>query len=132
MRHALRELLRQQSDLQAVYCSSDQLAQGVLVEAQARGLRVPGELAVCGFGNADFAAHMQPSLTTVHVDGAAIGRLAVRSIVDRCRGEAVEQPIVDVGFGIVERQSTGRATALLGRPSSRFRHRPIAASPLRR
>lgn len=106
-RRALCELLQQQSDLQAVYCSSDQLAQGVLVEAQSRGLRVPDQLAVCGFGNADFAAHMQPSLTTVHVDGAAIGRLAARLVVDRCRGETIEQPIVDVGFRIIERQSTG-------------------------
>jgi hypothetical protein len=45
-----------------------------MVEAQARGLRIPEDLAVCGFGDADFAAHMEPSLTTVHVDGAAIGR----------------------------------------------------------
>ena len=60
-----------------------------MVEAQARGLRVPEDLAVCGFGDADFAAHTQPSLTTVHVDGAAIGRLAAQLIVERCRGQAV-------------------------------------------
>lgn len=108
-RRALAELLQRQSDLQAVYCSSDQLAQGVLVEAQARGLSVPDDLAVCGFGDADFAAHLQPSLTTVHVDGAAIGRLAARLVVLRCRGEAIEQPVVDVGFRIVERGSTGLA-----------------------
>jgi len=106
-RQALAELLRQDPALQAVYCSSDQLAQGVLTEAQARGLRIPEDLAVCGFGNADFAAHMEPSLTTVHVDGAAIGRLAARLIVDRCRGQPVDQRVIDVGFRIVERRSTG-------------------------
>jgi LacI family gluconate utilization system Gnt-I transcriptional repressor len=105
-RRALGELLAQEPALQAVYCSSDQLAQGVLAEAQARGLRVPQDLAVCGFGNADFAAHTHPSLTTVHVDGAAIGRIAAQLIVDRCRGVAIERPIVDVGFRIVERDST--------------------------
>lgn len=106
-RRALAELLQQDPKLEAVYCSSDQLAQGVLVEAQARGLRVPGDLAVCGFGDADFAAHLQPSLTTVHVDGATIGRLAARLIVARCRGEPVAERVIDVGFRIVERQSTG-------------------------
>jgi LacI family transcriptional regulator, gluconate utilization system Gnt-I transcriptional repressor len=80
-----------------------------MVEAQARGLRVPQDIAVCGFGDADFAAHTHPSLTTVHVDGAAIGKLAAQLIVERCRGEAVAQPIVDVGFRIIERQSTARA-----------------------
>lgn len=110
-RRALSELLRQEPRLQAVCCSSDQLAQGVLVEAQARGFRVPEDLAVCGFGDAEFAAHAEPSLTTVHVDGAAIGRLAARLVLERCRGQAVAERVVDVGFRIVERQSTRTAAA---------------------
>jgi LacI family gluconate utilization system Gnt-I transcriptional repressor len=105
-RRALSDLLLQEPRLRAVYCSSDQLAQGVVVEALARGLRVPQDLAVCGFGDAEFAAHMTPALTTVHVDGAAIGRHAARLVVSRCRGEVVEQPLIDVGFRIVERAST--------------------------
>jgi LacI family gluconate utilization system Gnt-I transcriptional repressor len=105
-RRALGQLLQQEPALQAIYCSSDPLAHGVMVEAQARGLRIPEDLAVCGFGDADFAAHTQPSLTTVHVDGAAIGRLAAQLIVERCRGQTVDRRVVDVGFRIVERQST--------------------------
>lgn len=105
-RQALADLLAREPGLQAVACSSDQLAQGVLAEAQARGLRVPQDLAVCGFGNADFAAHLVPSLSTVLIDGPAIGRLAAQLVLARCRGEAVQQPIVDVGFSVVERQST--------------------------
>ncbi|APW39248.1 GntR family transcriptional regulator [Rhodoferax koreense] len=110
-RRALADLLRQDPKLQAVYCSSDQLAQGVLAEAQARGIRVPQELAVCGFGNADFAAHMQPSLTTVHVDGAAIGRLAAQLVIDRCNDTPIQNPVVDVGFSIIERRSTSLSQA---------------------
>lgn len=105
-RQALGDLLAQDPAIQAVYCSSDGLAQGVLVEAQARGLRVPQDLAVCGFGDADFAAHLQPSLTTVHVDGAEIGRLAAQLVLDRCHGRPVPQPVVDLGFRIIERDST--------------------------
>lgn len=105
-RHALGELLCQDPALEAIYCSSDQLAQGVLTEARVRGLRTPGDLAVCGFGDAAFAAHMDPSLTTVQVDGDAIGRIAARLIVERCRGDVVTERAIDVGFRIVERQST--------------------------
>ena len=100
------ELLEQDPHLDAVCCSSDQLAHGVMVEALARGMRVPQDLAICGFGNADFGAHTVPSITTVHVDGAEIGRLAARLIVARCRGESVAQPVIDVGFRVIERQST--------------------------
>ena len=61
-------------DVDAVFCSSDLLALGVMTEAQARGIDVPGRLAVVGFGDLDFAADLEPALTTVRIDGAAIGR----------------------------------------------------------
>lgn len=109
-RQALRDLLSLDPELRAVCCSSDQLAQGVIVEAQSRGMRIPQDLAVCGFGDADFAAHMEPSLTTVQVDGAGIGKLAAHMIMDQCRGLAVEPRVIDVGFRIVERKSTGGAS----------------------
>ena len=108
-RRALGELLAQDPKLQAVYGSSDLMAQGLLLEAQARGLRVPQDLAVCGFGNAAFSAHFIPSMTTVHVDGPAIGKIAAELVLARCQDRPIEQRIVDVGFRIVERQSTGGA-----------------------
>jgi LacI family gluconate utilization system Gnt-I transcriptional repressor len=67
---------------------------------------VPEDLAICGFGGAEFAADTEPPLTTVQIDGAAIGRLAAQQILERCRGQVVEQRVIDVGFRIVERQST--------------------------
>ncbi|MDA8520709.1 LacI family DNA-binding transcriptional regulator [Acidovorax sp. NCPPB 4044] len=106
-RSALAELLLKEPELQAVACSSDTLAHGVLVEARARGLRVPGDLAVFGFGNAEFSAHMEPSITTVHVDGPEIGRLAARMILDRRQGAVPERTILDLGFRLIERGSTG-------------------------
>jgi LacI family gluconate utilization system Gnt-I transcriptional repressor len=106
-RTALVELIERGTPLRAVFCSSDGLAQGVLTEARARGLRVPEDLAVVGFGGADFAAFLEPSLSTVQIDGSAIGRLAARQVLARCRGETVDTPVIDLGFTIVERRSSG-------------------------
>jgi LacI family transcriptional regulator, gluconate utilization system Gnt-I transcriptional repressor len=105
-RQALRDLLAQGVPLRAVFCSSDGLAQGVLTEARARGIRVPEDLAVVGFGGTDFAAHLEPSLTTVQIDGSAIGQQAANLLLARCRGEPAERRVVDVGFTIVERDSS--------------------------
>ena len=42
--------------------------------------------ACMGFGNLGFAADTHPPLSTVHVDGVAIGRQAARFIIDRLAG----------------------------------------------
>ena len=67
-------------------CGTDVLAQGVLVEAMSAGVRVPDQVAVVGFGNLAIAAAMRPTITTVDIDGARIGREAVDVL--RCRARA--------------------------------------------
>jgi LacI family transcriptional regulator, gluconate utilization system Gnt-I transcriptional repressor len=90
----------------AVFCSSDLLAMGVLTEARARGLAVPGALAIVGFGDVPYVADMVPALTTVHINGRLMGQKAAGFLIDRAEGRAVELPIVDVGFSVVERDTT--------------------------
>jgi LacI family gluconate utilization system Gnt-I transcriptional repressor len=105
-RGALGQLLRSAGGVDAVFCSSDLLALGIMTEAQARGIAVPGQLAVVGFGDLEFAAALHPPLTTVRINGAAIGRQAAQFIVDRAEGRAVETRVIDIGFSIVDRAST--------------------------
>lgn len=103
-REGIAEIFNRGKTLDAVFCSSDILAQGVLTECQMRGLSVPGDLAVVGFGDFEFAAHICPPLTTVHIDRRAIGRAAAEAVLARIAGRDVEM-IVDVGFRLIERES---------------------------
>jgi LacI family transcriptional regulator, gluconate utilization system Gnt-I transcriptional repressor len=105
-RRAMEELLGRTQDIDAVFCSSDLVALGAMTEAQARGMSVPGQVAVVGFGDLEFAAALHPALTTVHIDGASIGQQAAKFILDRASGLAVAERVVDVGFSIVQRSST--------------------------
>jgi len=77
----------------------------VMVEAQSRGIAVPEQLAVVGFGDLEFSADLHPALTTVRIDGATIGRTAAQFIVDRAEGRQTGPRFVDVGFSIVDRAS---------------------------
>jgi len=104
-REALAALLREAEDIDAVFCSSDLLALGVLTEARVQGVQVPRQLAVVGFGDLEFAADLDPALSTVHIKGGAIGRQAAHFIVDRVEGRDVLERVIDIGFSIVERQS---------------------------
>ena len=105
-RDGLAQLLDSGFGEGAVFCSSDTLAQGALAEAQSRGLSIPGQLAIMGFGDQPYAAHTFPALTTVRFDRAAIGREAARVLLTRINGEAVAENVIDVGFLIVERETT--------------------------
>ncbi len=105
-RTALRDLLAREGRIDAVMCSSDLLALGVLTEARARGIAIPRQMAVVGFGDLEFAADTDPALTTVQVKASAIGRQAAAFIVERAEGRQVEPRVVDIGFSIVEREST--------------------------
>jgi len=104
-REGLSRLLEMGSLPRAIFCSSDTLAHGVLMEAQARGISVPDELAIVGFGDLNFAAHTFPSLTTVWIDRPAIGKKAAEALLARFEGRNVEK-IVDIGFQIIERGTT--------------------------
>jgi len=101
-------LLDAHPDIDVIVASSDTLAHGALIEAATRGLPVPQRLAVIGFGDQNFAAHVQPPLSTVRVDGSKIGNLAARAILQRLDpqpGVSI-QPVTDTGFELVQRAST--------------------------
>ena len=104
-RRAFAKLIERHPDIDAVVCSSDMLALGVLTEAQARGMRVPDRIRVMGFGDNNMAADAYPALSTVRIDGTAIGRLAARFIVERTAGRDVPERVVDLGFKLVARAS---------------------------
>ena len=104
-RRAFARLLEKHPGTDAVFCSSDMLALGVLIEAQVRGIAVPGRLRVFGFGDHNIAADAHPALSTVRIDGTAIGRQAARFIIDRAAGLPIPHRVVDLGFKLIARAS---------------------------
>lgn len=73
-----RELLKKKEKPDAVFCGSDYIAFGCISELQRHGLRVPDDIAVCGFDNMDFCEYTYPSLTTVNQPFDEMGAEAVR------------------------------------------------------
>ena len=86
-------------------CASDYLAQAIIIEAQAAGLRVPEDLAVIGFGNIPLAGHMRPTITTVDLHTNRIPAEVLRVLDVRARGEAFPKQHIDLGFDIIARES---------------------------
>jgi LacI family transcriptional regulator, gluconate utilization system Gnt-I transcriptional repressor len=103
-KEGLRRVIEARAGVDAIFCSSDLLALGVVSEARRLAIDIPGRIAVCGFGDLEFTADAMPALTTVRVDGRRIGATAARCLIDRLGG-ATERTRVDVGFELVERET---------------------------
>jgi LacI family gluconate utilization system Gnt-I transcriptional repressor len=104
-RAGFAELRQSHPGTDVVFCGSDLIAHGVITEAQATGLSVPGDIAVMGFGDLPFAAFTNPPLSTVRIDGNAIGRQAARFILARVNNSDIGERVRDIGFSLIERHS---------------------------
>ena len=85
------------------------LALGALQEARARGLKVPGKLALAGCMDFPSAALMEPPLTMVSVPAREMGMQAMRILSDLIQGRKVQtlrRTVLDVE--LVVRESCGR------------------------
>lgn len=89
----------------AVQCANDIIALGVLFECLRRGIKIPQDLAIMGFGDLEFSETAFPPLTTVRIPGEAIGRKIGELLLRRLEGVTSMQPIFDLGYELIERQS---------------------------
>ena len=98
----------------AYFCAHDGLAVTVISELLARGIRIPEDASVVGFGDFSAALQILPRLTTVKVHGAEIGAMAVRLLDARIN--TPDFPAFPVRMlvpgRIVERQSAGPVSAV--------------------
>ena len=82
-RLALRALLGEtgRPRVRAAAFANDHLACGALLEAQARGLTVPRDLALLGFGDFALGRQLTPALSTVQVPRLEIGQAAAHALL---------------------------------------------------
>ena len=125
---SLAALLEVAPDVEAVFAVSDLLAVGALMECHRRGIRVPRDLSLIGFGDFEIGRQCVPALTTIRIDardiGLRTGELLLRLLDSKARTGAEPSDLIDVGFALVQRETTAPA-ARAGRAST---SRKVAAS----
>lgn len=104
---AIAHLLDRTPDIEAVFAVSDLSAVGVVMECQRRGLSVPHDLSVIGFGDFEIGREINPPLTTIHVDFHALGQQSGAMLLDLLSGDDEAARVVDVGLTLIERASVG-------------------------
>lgn len=83
---AVRELLAHREQPTAIVAVTDTLALGCMDELEQRGLRVPEDVSVTGFGDIPMMGRLGCPLTTVTVPAAEIGAQAGRYVLELIAG----------------------------------------------
>ena len=104
---AVVSMLEKWPDTELVICVSDLSAFGAIMECQRRGMKVPGDISIAGFGNYEIAQCCHPRITSVDVDCYNIGRQAARQLHLSIKGgnEPGSSDVILTSYRVVERES---------------------------
>jgi DNA-binding LacI/PurR family transcriptional regulator len=108
---AMRSLLDDHVDFDAVFTFNDTLGLGALRALGEAGVRVPDDVALMGFDNIDETRFSVPSMSSVDPGRDQIAELAVSMLVERinAKGDVPPPRQVLADFAVVARESTGYA-----------------------
>ena len=85
---AMAQMLQIPSPPTAIFCGNDILAIGAIVCAKEKGMRVPRDLSVVGFDDAEISAYYDSPLTTMAVPAYEMGQMAAKILIENIRGES--------------------------------------------
>ncbi len=80
---AVKHLLDAQTSFTALFCVNDPVAFWAIRALRERGVSVPEDVSIIGFDDVVLAEHLNPALTTLHVNKEAMGVAAVRQLLIR-------------------------------------------------
>ena len=86
--------------------TSDYMAAGLLAGFAAIGMRVPHDVAVLGFDNRDFAALLNPPLSTLAQPNFDVGKNAAALLFRRMNNPSGEPEAIRIPMALLVRQST--------------------------
>lgn len=103
-----REALAKAPALDAAFCNNDDMALGALFECQRQGRAVPAEIGIAGFNDLEMMQVACPSVTSLRTHRYEIGRRAIAMALAAIAGRRAAEPVVDLGFELIVRESTKR------------------------
>ncbi|TFD99886.1 LacI family DNA-binding transcriptional regulator [Jeotgalibacillus sp. R-1-5s-1] len=91
----------------ALFTGSDEVAAGVIKEAQTHGWKVPDDLAVIGFDDQPIASLLDPQITTINQFTSDIGETAMKVMLEIVQGKRKNNSTdILLPIQLIERQST--------------------------
>jgi len=101
-----QQLVEQDEPPEAILCASDELAAGAILGLTQLNIRVPDDVAIVGFDDRPFAAHLPIPLTTIALPLLDMGRQAAERLFDAIAGEPVVNEQIRIPCRLVVRASS--------------------------
>jgi len=79
----------------AFFATDDPMAMGAVSAIREKGLKIPQDIAIVGFGNWFFGEMIEPSLTTVDQPGFEMGQEAARMLIKQIEMKDKDEPILE-------------------------------------
>ena len=98
--YGTEQLLAAGEPLDCIFYQNDAMAFGGLQYVQSKGLRVPQDIGIAGWGDLPIASVLPMRLTSMHVPHLKLGQTAAEMMLARLQGEPVE-PTRDIGFKLI-------------------------------
>ncbi len=90
----MQEALEAVPEIDAIFCTNDDLAVGVLRACQQHGLSIPRQVAIIGFHGLELGQVTTPRLTSIMTPRYDIGKLSAELLIKRLNGEDTVQQII--------------------------------------
>lgn len=103
---AVAPLLAAHPEIDAIFCTNDLIALGVLRRLRELGRRVPGDVAVVGIDNIDLGKVSSPTLTSVSLLAGERGRLATELLIERLANPELEPRRIVISPRLITRESS--------------------------
>jgi LacI family transcriptional regulator len=99
-------LLHRHPSIDGIFAGNDLMAVGALKVLLQNGVKVPEQVAICGFDDIRLTEIMEPELSTVAQPIYEMGELAADILIQRIKGELKENMIYELDVTLIPRKSS--------------------------
>jgi LacI family transcriptional regulator len=103
----MREWIKSNNDITAVFCASDTIAMGALLAARELGKKIPEDYAVVGFDDLSFAEFTYPPLTTIHQPIFQKRKMAAELLINEIEDDSTDHRKINLDPKLIIRESCG-------------------------
>jgi LacI family transcriptional regulator len=106
----MKKILKMNLKPDGIFAANDTTAVAAMIEIQAEGIRIPGDIAVVGFNNAPISEVIRPNLTTIDYPASEMGEIAAASLINKLRDiQSVNLSRIIMKHRLIVRESSLRS-----------------------